>query len=317
MSDLLKSVDSRTNLVGQNRFEILMFVLNGRQKYAINVFKVQEVLTVPRLTVLPGANPVIVGVVHLRGRTIPVYDLGAAIHMKPQQLNEHSTIIVTEYNSSVQAFLVSGVDRIVNLNWDSVKPPPSGAGRSHYLTAVTQVGEQIVEIIDVEKVLAEVVPLSSDVSADLLKTNDVELAKGKTVLMVDDSSTAIMQVKQTLESLGLTLVAAGNGEEGLKLLQQWSQNQSVSDKLLMVITDAEMPVMDGYRLTTEIRNDPALRDLYVVLHTSLSGSFNEAMVKKVGCDAFLSKFKPDQLAALAIERLKSWQPSTQHRPAGS
>lgn len=304
MSDLLKSVDSRTNLVGQNRFEILMFSLKGRQKYAINVFKVQEVLTLPKITVLPGANPVIVGVVHLRGRTIPVYDLSAAIHLVPQEVSNTSTIIVTEYNSSVQAFLVSAVDRIVNLNWDSVKPPPSGAGKSHYLTAVTHVAEQIVEIIDVEKVLAEVVPLSTQVSADILQKHDLEGARGKTILMVDDSTTAILQAKQTLESLGLTVVSAGNGLEGLQRLQKWADGKPIADKLLMVITDAEMPVMDGYRLTTEIRNDPNLRDLFVVLHTSLSGSFNEAMVKKVGCDAFLSKFKPDKLAALAIERLK-------------
>lgn len=306
MSELLKSVDSRTQLVGQNRFEILMFRLSGRQRFAINVFKVQEVLTLPKMTVMPGAHPNVVGVIHLRGRAIPVYDLAKAIHLKPVPVTEDSTVIVSEYNSAVQAFLVGGVERIVNLNWDSVLPPPSGAGREHYLTAVTQVENEIVEIIDVEKVLAEVQPISSDVSADITADYAPELAKGKTVLMVDDSPTAITQARATLRSLGLVVHACNNGEEGLKLLQKWADEEDgkISEQLLMVITDAEMPVMDGYRFTTEIRQDSRLKDLYVILHTSMSGSFNDAMAEKVGCNAFLSKFKADELAKITIERLK-------------
>ena len=97
---------------------------------------------------------------------------------------------------------------------------------------------------------------------------------------------------------------ATDGLKGLQQLQRWAdQGEVLTDKLLMVFTDAEMPEMDGYRLTTEIRNDPRLRDLYVVMHTSLSGSFNAAMVEKVGCDNFLSKFQPDRLADVIHERL--------------
>lgn len=307
MSELLKSVDSRTQLVGQNRFEILMFRLSGRQRFAINVFKVQEVLTLPQLTILPGAHPNVVGVIHLRGRAIPVYDLARSIHLRPVPINEDATVIVSEYNSSVQAFLVGSVDRIVNLNWDSVLPPPKGAGREHYLTAVTQVEDEIVEIIDVEKVLAEVQPSRSDVSAEITQDYQPELAAGKTVLMVDDSPTAISQAKATLQSLGLVVHTCNNGEEGLKLLQTWAEEESkLHEQLLMVITDAEMPVMDGYRFTTEIRKDNRLKDLYVILHTSMSGSFNDAMAEKVGCNAFLSKFKADELAKVTIERLKNF-----------
>jgi two-component system chemotaxis response regulator CheV len=125
------------------------------------------------------------------------------------------------------------------------------------------------------------------------------------VLLVDDSPTGIAQLKDTLSQLDLTLHVATDGLRGLKQLQAWAdEDPNIAQRLLMVITDAEMPEMDGYRLTSEIRKDPRLRDLYVVLHTSLSGNFNKAMVEKVGCDGFLSKFQPDQLVEVVRERLR-------------
>ena len=305
MAGILDSVNQRTQMVGANRLEILMFRLAGRQLFAINVFKVQEVLQLPKLTLMPQRHPYVCGVVNLRGQTLPVIDLSQAIGMRAQTPTEHSTIIVTEYNRSVQAFLVGGVERILNLNWESIMPPPSGAGRQHYLTAITKVDDQIVEVIDVEKVLSEIVPLNSKVSAEKLVDPLLEKAIGREVLLVDDSGVAMNQLKDTMSQLGLKCHCATYGLKALKLLQLWADsNVNVADKLLLVVTDAEMPEMDGYRLTTEIRSDPRLKDLYVVLHTSLSGSFNDAMVKKVGCDHFLSKFQPDKLVDMVRGRLE-------------
>lgn len=305
MAGILDTVDQRTQLVGENRLEILMFRLSGRQLFAINVFKVQEVLHLPKLTLIPQRNPVVCGVVNLRGQTLPVIDLSQAIGMRPLTPSDKSTIIVTEYNRSVQAFLVGGVDRILNLNWESILPPPGGAGRAHYLTAITKVDDQIVEIIDVEKVLSEIVPMSSKVSASKLEDPLLKKARGREVLLVDDSGVAMNQLRETMAQLDIRTHSAGDGLKALMLLKLWADsNADVPNKLLMVITDAEMPEMDGYRLTTEIRNDPRLQDLYVVLHTSLSGSFNEAMVKKVGCDDFLSKFQPDKLVDTVRKRLQ-------------
>ena len=304
MAGILDSVNQRTQLVGENRLEILMFRLNGRQLFAINVFKVQEVLQLPKLTLMPQRHPFVCGVVNLRGQTLPVIDLSQAIGMRPIVPGENSTIIVTEYNRSVQAFLVGGVDRILNLNWESILPPPGGAGRQHYLTAITKVDEQIVEIIDVEKVLSEISPMSSKVSAEKLSDPLLEKAKGREVLLVDDSNVALTQLKETMAQLHIRTHIASDGLKALKMLQAWADaGLNIQEKLLMVITDAEMPEMDGYRLTTEIRSDPRLKDLYIVLHTSLSGSFNEAMVKKVGCDNFLSKFQPDKLVDMVRQRL--------------
>ncbi|BCD87469.1 chemotaxis protein CheW [Pseudomonas solani] len=305
MAGILDTVDQRTQLVGENRLEILMFRLAGRQLFAINVFKVQEVLQLPKLTLIPQRHPFVCGVVNLRGQTLPVIDLSRAIGMRALVPDERSTIIVTEYNRSVQAFLVGGVDRILNLNWESIQPPPGGAGRQHYLTAITKVEDQIVEIIDVEKVLAEIVPMSTRVSEERLSNPLLEKARGREVLLVDDSNVALTQLRETLSQLGIRTHSVSDGLKALNLLKKWADTGEVmTDKLLMIFTDAEMPEMDGYRLTTEIRNDPRLRELYVVMHTSLSGSFNDAMVKKVGCDNFLSKFQPDKLVDVVADRLK-------------
>ncbi|MGB1091107.1 MAG: chemotaxis protein CheV [Oceanobacter sp.] len=298
MSGVLSSVDARTQLVGQNRLELLLFSLGGSQYFAINVFKVQEVMRMPRLTAIPERHPVVRGVTHLRGQTVPVVDLRQAIQMGRSGIpQEDATIIVTEYNKTVQAFLVAGVDRIVNMNWNEILPPPDGAGRSHYLTAITRIDDKIVEIIDVEKVLAEITPYNAQLSESAYDQPLLERAKGKKILIVDDSHVAIEQMKQVLKPMGLNIVEANNGLDAYQMLMHWKESgEDINDELLMVITDAEMPEMDGYMLTTEIRRDPILKDTIVLLHTSLSGNFNKAMVKKVGCSGFLAKFSPESMA---------------------
>jgi len=307
MSKLLQSVDARTQLVGENRLELLLFKLAGQQMYALNVFKIQEVVQVPPITMMPHRHSVVKGVTHLRDQTISVIDLSAAIGLRPLADITNSNMIVTEYNRSIQGFLVKSVDRIVNLNWEAILPPPSGSGRSHFLTAITHIDNNIVEILDVERVLAEIIPYDTRVSSDVLDRQLASQAKAKQmkILMADDSSTAMSQVKETLKHLGVEVIGVQDGLQALRLLERWvSEGVDIHTHIFMLITDAEMPEMDGYRLTHEIRKNPALKDLYVVLHTSLSGNFNKAMVEKVGCNDFLSKFQPDSLASLVQERLR-------------
>jgi len=298
MSGVLSSVDARTKLVGQNRLEILLFHLGGSQYFAINVFKVQEVMRLPKLTAIPDRHPVVRGVTHLRGQTVPVVDLRRAIQMGPLNVDDvDATIIVTEYNMTVQAFLVGGVDRIVNMNWNEILPPPGGAGRQHYLTAITRLDDRIVEIIDVEKVLAEINPYDTHLSDDVYEKDLLDVIRGKKILTVDDSKVALEQMRQVLTPMGLEVVEARNGLDAWQLLGHWKETGvDVDNDVAMIITDAEMPEMDGYMLTTEIRRDPVLKGMTIVLHTSLSGNFNKAMVQKVGCDGFLSKFAPFQMA---------------------
>lgn len=309
MSKLLDSIDQRTRLVGENRLELLMFRLGGRQLFAINVFKVQEVVKIPTMRQVPHSHPHIRGVAYLRNQTVPVIDLRAAIGMSPLKDLDNANLIVAEYNRSVQAFLIGAVDRIVNLNWELILPPPKGAGRSHFLTAITRIDEHLVEILDVERVLADIIPYHTGVSDDVLDRDlATEARKRKLkILLAEDSPTAVKQVKETLENIGVEVLAVQDGLQALTMLRQWaSAGRNLSDEILMLVTDAEMPEMDGYRLTAEVRKDPALANLYVVLHTSLSGSFNNAMVEKVGCDEFLSKFQPDELAAVVQKRLRHY-----------
>lgn len=305
MAGIMDSVDKRTQLVGQNRLELLLFRLNGRQLYGINVFKVKEVLQCPRLTVLPRLNPVVRGVAHIRGGTLPIIDLGQATGGRALEDLSTAFVIITEYNSRVQGFLVRAVERIVNLNWSDVHPPPSGTGRDHYLTAVTRVDEQLVEIVDVEKVLAEVLAVPDPVPQQAAAAQRLARPGTATVLVVDDSAVARKQVIRCLEALGIETHALSDGRQALDWLKARADaGGNVADDLLMMISDIEMPEMDGYTLTAEVRNDPRLKDLHVMLHTSLSGVFNQAMVRKVGADDFLAKFSPDDLAERVLARLR-------------
>lgn len=309
MSDLMHNIDQRTRLVGENRLELLLFRLGGPQIFAINVFKVQEVIKMPRLRSVPHSQGQVLGVTQWRDQTVPVVDLSRAIGARPPGGEEERNLIVTEYNRSVQGFMTGPVDRIVNLNWEEVLPPPEGAGRHHFLTAITRVDGRLVEILDVERVLADIVHLSTAVSEQTQDAFLAEQARQRQlqVLLAEDSATAVSQVRETLSDLGLGLIAVRDGLKALRQLQSWAaEGGPVTERVLMVITDAEMPEMDGYRLTAEIRGDPLLRDLYLVMHTSLSGGFNRAMVDKVGCDAFLSKFAPDELARVVQQRLRAY-----------
>lgn len=305
MTGILSGVDKRTQLAGHNRLELLIFSLHGEQKFGINVFKIQEVIQRPKLTKIPGAHPVIKGLVHLRGKDIPVMDMAMAIGEEPLPDDDTSFVIVTEFNRSTQGFLVGGVDRIVNLFWKDINSPPEGTEGSSYLTAVTEIDGDYVLIIDVEKILSEVVGGPSNVSESNI---DRSLERKGHVLVVDDSLVARGQVKRVLDDLGLECTQARDGREGLeKLHKMINDGIDVPSYLLMVISDVEMPNMDGYTLTTEIRKIPALNGLYIMLHTSLSGVFNESMVEKVGANVFMAKYKPDDLASAIQDRMKAVQ----------
>lgn len=305
MASVLDSVNQRTQLVGENRLELLLFRLNGPQLYGINVFKVREVLQCPKLTVIPKSDPIVRGVASIRGRTISVMDLALATSRKALEKGGEGFVIITEYNMREQGFLVSAVERIVNLNWEAIHPPPKGTGRDHYLTAVTHLDGQMVEVIDVEKVLAEVSPTSEVISTETL-TEQVRIsALSKKILIVDDSTVARKQVLRCLQAVGVEVIALNDGRAAYEYLQEMlAAGRNPAEELLMMISDIEMPEMDGYTLTAEVRNDPRLKDLHILLHTSLSGVFNKAMVKKVGADDFLAKFRPDDLVDRVVERIK-------------
>ena len=309
MTTILDAVDLRTQLVGENRLELLIFRLHSAQLFAINVFKVREIVKQPHLHSLPGSHASVCGVANIRGQSIPIIDLRKAIGVKATEEHSETNLIITEYNRSVQGFLVGQVMNIANMTWQDIQPPPSQVGKNNYLTAITRIVkdgvERLVSIVDVEKVLAQIVSYNTDISDDILDQHLVSQFHGRKILIVDDSSTARAQIRDTLAQLGLEIIEAINGQKALDILKSWcDEGKDVNQEILMMFTDAEMPEMDGYRLTHEIRNDPRMKDLFIALNTSLSGSFNQAMVDKVGCNRFISKFQPDLLVEVVQDRLR-------------
>lgn len=312
MSSFLKGVDQRTSLAGMNRMELLLFTIKGEQLFGINVFKVREVIRTPPISNVPKSDSRVVGVSDIRGQTMPMIDLAKALDLEaiPTEKYSDSLTIVTEFNSSVQGFLVEDVDRIVHLRWEDILPPPDSLQNVNYLTGITRAQEQIVQIVDVEKVLVEVSGGANELSVEYIETHaDKDKGKNFFVLGADDSTVARAQLKGVLEKMGIQHKIVNNGKLALEFLLKWADDAQkglsppVKDRVLMVISDIEMPEMDGYTLTTSIRKDERLKDLFVVLNSSLSGGFNESLTSKVGANVFLSKWHSDELASLIIERM--------------
>jgi two-component system chemotaxis response regulator CheV len=304
MSSILDGVDLRTQLAGANRLELLLFRLAGKQLFGINVFKVLEVIQCPPLTKVPKASAIVRGIATMRGKTLSVMDLSMAIGGPPLGDVNQGFVIVTEYNSTIQGFLVSSVDRIINMNWQEIKPPPKGAAASSYMTAVTEVEGELVEIIDVEKILAEILGTEETVSAELINESASDFEQH--VLVVDDSVVARRQVTHVLQQLKVGYTECTNGREGLDQLRAWrDEGKDLKSWLALVISDIEMPSMDGYSLAASIRKEPGMESLYIVMHTSMSGVFNESMVSKVGANQFLSKYDPNELAKVVQARLEA------------
>ncbi len=298
MTGILDSVNQRTQLVGQNRLELLTFRLNGLQRYGINVFKVKEVLQCPKLTAMPNLHRLVKGVAHIRGQTLSVIDLSLAIGGRPTQDVEKSFVVIAEFNRTIQAFLVSSVERIINMRWEAILPPPEGAGKSNYLTAVTNIDNELVEILDVEKILAEIAPVDETMDASIgqeIVEAEQEKEIVRRILIADDSTVARKQVQRAIESIGFECILTKDGKDAYEKLLEMTKEGSIYDQISLVISDIEMPEMDGYTLTAEIRRNAQMKDLYVILHSSLSGVFNQAMVERVGANSFIAKFNPDEL----------------------
>ncbi len=298
MTGILDSVNQRTQLVGQNRLELLTFRLMGRQRYGINVFKVKEVLQCPKLTAMPNLHPLVKGVAHIRGNTVSVIDLSLAIGGRPTTDIDQCFVVIAEFNRTIQAFLVSSVERIINMHWEAILPPPEGAGKAHYLTAVTNIDNELVEILDVEKVLAEIAPVDETMDATIgeeISQAQQDKSIVRRILIVDDSTVARKQLERAIRSIGFDVVSSKDGKEAYNTLLEMARKGDIYEQISLVISDIEMPEMDGYTLTAEIRRHTDLKDLYVILHSSLSGVFNQAMVDRVGANTFIAKFNPDEL----------------------
>ncbi len=312
MSDLMKSIDARTKLAGTNKLEILLFSLGldsrtgRRETYGINVFKVREVMRTPEITRAPEMPSSVEGMVSLRGNLVPVVDLakytGVPVEAPPQ------IMIVTEYNGHTQGFLVEAVDTILRLDWAAMKVPPEmlTARTGGLVTAVTELQDnRLVMMLDVERILSE----TSGYDDEHLYRGIKRVHSGeRTVLFTDDSSVARSQITRTLEAMGLRHISCINGRLAWEELDRLgaaaaAAGRPIGDFVNLVLTDVEMPEMDGYMLTKTIKTDPRFAGLPVIMHSSLSGMQNQHLGRSVGVDEYVSKFEPHKLAEVLTRRL--------------
>lgn len=320
MSDLLRNIDARTKLAGTNKLEILLFSLGkdsvtGRQEtFGINVFKVREVMQTPPITAAPEMPAAVQGMVSLRGALVPVVDL--ARYARVTTDTARSIMIVTEYAGHTQGFLVEAVDTILRLDWSQMKVPPEMlvAEMGGLVTAVTELADgRLVMMMDVEKVLSE----TTNYDEELVYRNIKPLEKsGLTVYFADDSSVARKQITRTLEAMNVKYVGSINGRDAWDELQKvaayaQSSGQKVSDLVSLILTDVEMPEMDGYILTKKIKTDPRFAGVPVIMHSSLSGMSNQQLGQSVGVDEYVAKFEAQRLSETLARRLLGATPVVQ------
>jgi two-component system chemotaxis response regulator CheV len=308
-NSLQKDIDERTNLTGSNKFEMLLFCLgesagsDRSELFGINVFKIREIVAMPTVTAMAGSPEHVLGVVNLRGQVIPVIDLPAVVGCKPKTgLN---IMLVTEYARTTQAFAAESVEDIVRLDWNQILSADGTVARG-YVTSIARLdGDQnstrLAQILDVESILQRVLPSEQvDVKAETVGPA-VAIKPGSIVVAADDSFVARSMIEQELKVLNLPYLMAKTGQEAWNTLQDIAANCQaqgipIHDKVAVVLTDLEMPEMDGFTLTRNIKKDPQMRGVPVVIHSSLTGDTNENHVRSAGADAYVAKFAAKELA---------------------
>lgn len=308
-SSIQKDIDERTNLTGSNKFEMLLFRLGEAQGserselFGINVFKIREIVAMPEVTAMAGAPQHVLGVVNLRGQVIPVIDLPAVVGCVPKTgLN---IMLVTEYARTTQAFAAESVEDIVRLDWSQILSAEDSMARG-YVTSIARLdGDQnttrLAQILDVESILQRILPSQEvEVKANAVGPT-VKIRPGSVVIAADDSFVARSMIEQELKALGLPYEMYKNGQEAWNRLQAIAAEcqkagMPFHDRVAVVLTDLEMPEMDGFTLTRNVKKDVTMRGVPVVIHSSLTGDTNENHVRSAGADAYVAKFAAKELA---------------------
>ncbi|HEU0189152.1 MAG TPA: chemotaxis protein [Gallionella sp.] len=287
---LLDKIDARTNLAGTNKMEILLFNLGSNEKFGINVFKVKEVCQAGKITRTPNMPNGVDGIVSLRGHVMPVLNLANFMEMHPAE--KHKTMMVAEFNNHLLGFLVKGVDRIIRVDWDKVRATEGMlSDKGALITAITELPDgSLISILDVEQILANAFG-----EAVVGNVERVESEHELCVFFADDSMVARRKITEVLDKMGVKHIQANNGREAwdrLKAMADSAQGTGANlhDQIQVILTDAEMPEMDGYVLTQYIKSDHRFDGIPVVMHSSLSSDANRAMGRRVGVDHYVPKF---------------------------
>ena len=310
MKAMQQDIDERTNLTSTNKFELLLFrlgtdnALNKSELFGINVFKIREIVAMPSITPIAGAAPHSLGVVNLRGQVIPVLDLPSIVGCKPQTgLN---IMLVTEYARTTQAFAVESVEDIVRLDWKQVLSAEASGAKGKLVTSIARLDgntdeSRLAQVLDVEAILQMVSPSDGHEVTEEKVGAKLQLKPGCIILAADDSFVARSLIEQELKALAAPFEMVKSGKEAWDRLNAIARGaeavgKTVLDRVSMVLTDLEMPEMDGFTLTRNIKQDARFQNLPVVIHSSLSGSANEDHVRSVGADGYVAKFVAEDLA---------------------
>lgn len=300
---LINMIDEKARLAGSNKMELLLFSLGSTETFGINVFKVREVCETLPITKTPNMPAGVEGIISLRGSILPVIDLAQSLAMNNDI--PRTKLIITEFSSHTQAFLVQDVDRIVRVDWEEVKAPQSiGQAQSAMITALTELPDgKLVSILDVEQILGNVIGEDTVPQMDSFR-----LETPKPVFFTDDSSIARKKITEVLEKLNLPYQSATNGREAWEKLKNIAtrveqEKGSLKDEVSLILVDAEMPEMDGYVLTRHIKEDRRFDGIPVVMHSSLSSMANKKLGQQVGVDAYVGKFHPEELAQMVTSML--------------
>lgn len=310
MKSVQQEIDERTNLTGSNKFELLLFQLgkdaiSGRSElFGINVFKIREIVAMPEITAVAGAPQHMLGIINLRGQVITVYDLPSIVNRVPETgLN---IMLVTEFARTTQAFAVESVEDIARLDWGQVLSAEANCADGMVTSIARLDGDidnsRLVQVLDVETILRRLTGEETEAVNTSNIGPQIQLKPGKVLLAADDSVVARSMIEQGLAAMGVPFVMTKSGKEAWDTLnaiakQAESEGHTVQDKVALVLTDLEMPEMDGFTLTRNIKQDKRFRGIPVVIHSSLTGTANEDHVRNVGADGYVAKFVAEELAA--------------------
>ena len=283
---------------------MLMFKLSLTQSFAIGTLKVREIVPFQPMTQLPYSHHHVIGTVTIRNLTVPVIDMSAAVGFRPISPQEYQScvLIVTDCLRTVVAFLVRSIDKIIECDWRSIESPPSSVGQNVFVTGITRYQDRIVQMLDVELLLSKIYPEYENAQIPMLTDVERERLKALNILLVDDSLIARKQLSDALDSINIPYSICNNGMDALKMMREQAQRGQAID---LLVSDIEMPGLDGYELAFEVQNDDALRHAYCILHTSLSSEICVDRAQQVGAHEALEKFNAGELIEAMLKGAKS------------
>jgi len=278
---------------------LLLFHLSKTQLFAIGTLKIRELVPYSQLNALPQSHPAVMGTATVRGQTIAVVDMAAAVGYPPVTDAERAScyIIITDCQRMLIGFLVRGIDKIIECNWRDIESPPENLGKQAFLTGVTRYQERLVQLLDVELLLSKVFPIEDDKRIAILTDVQREQIKPLNILLVDDSKVARKQLSDALDAINIPYQVASNGKDALAIMEQNARDHR---PVQLLVSDIEMPGLDGYELAFEVKDNPALSKAYIILHTSLSSEISVSQAHQVGADEALTKFDAQELIAAML-----------------